>query len=808
MTWRTLFAASIIITAGVGSSGAQWTHRYPKMTGFAHHVYVEGYDFPTIAAGPTSPAVSPDTRTVAFSARGWIWLMDVSGRRARRLTAGAALDARPAWSPDGTRLAFVRDDTRDTAIVEAEIASRGERTLVDTPAADLDPAYSADGRWLFYSSAEAGDLDIWRLDRTTGLRERLTTDRGLELRPQPLPDGGSIVYTARQPGNDEVVRLDLATRARRVLSSAPIASLARPALDPAGRRLVVPMPEPHDWSLRLVELAGGPPIRLIGGTPITPAWGADGFIYYSHADDHQAFHLSRVPVGGGPASEVTPTSWEWGVPTARVMVETSWQGRTGTIPARVSVVDAMGHPALPDVGQAWFDGQNGTVFSYSPGALEFEVPAGPVRALATHGFEAPAAEATGRAEAGQPLRLRLELKRLIDMAARGWYSGDHHFHLNYGGPYVLTPRDLVPMARGEGLDVATPLVANLHTRFSDDQWFDWKRSELPLVAFGQEVRPHFLGHTGHIGIHTLFWPWFWGPGYPVYGRDDRPTAVALAHTRSEGGVSSYVHPVMIREPFPTGTAPAGLPLELVPDAMAGDVDTIEVACLWSDELGTTDAWYRLLDVGVPLAPSAGTDAMTNFFRTMAIGTTRVYVKVDGPLSFDRYLAGLKAGRSFVTTGPLLTFSADGVEPGGVVAGGSREVSWTLDVQSPLAFDTAEVLVNGVPVWHDTGVPSPGQRVYRGTAAIPAGGWMAARVYGGAARWPTMDSYPFAHTAPIWFGSVGSTDPAAARRAAGDLLRWMDVADKHLVDGYGDAPIPELRRLFADARQKLQALATR
>jgi TolB protein len=36
---------------------AQWTNRYPKMSGFSHHIYVEGYDFPTVAEGPTYPAV-------------------------------------------------------------------------------------------------------------------------------------------------------------------------------------------------------------------------------------------------------------------------------------------------------------------------------------------------------------------------------------------------------------------------------------------------------------------------------------------------------------------------------------------------------------------------------------------------------------------------------------------------------------------------------------------------------------------------------------------------------------------------------
>ena len=97
--------------------------------------------------------------------------------------------------------------------------------------------------------------------------------------------------------------------------------------------------------------------------------------------------------------------------------------------------------------------------------------------------------------------------------------------------------------------------------------------------------------------------------------------------------------------------PAVFRSSLISDAVLGDVDTIELACLWSDELGTAEAWYRLLNVGARVTPSAGTDAMVDFFRTMAVGTTRVYVRVPGQLTMERYLERLKAGRSFVSNGP-------------------------------------------------------------------------------------------------------------------------------------------------------------
>jgi TolB protein len=361
------------------------------------------------------------------------------------------------------------------------------------------------------------------------------------------------------------------------------------------------------------------------------------------------------------------------------------------------------------------------------------------------------------------------------------------------------------MMRGEDLDVATPLSANLHTRRIDEGYFAWTRREPPLIRFGQEVRSHFLGHTGHIGVTRLYWPWYWGPGYPVYGRDDRPNAGALQHTRKQGGVNAYVHPVTNRTPF-GDDRPRGIPLELVSDAVLGDVDTIELACLWSDELGTAEAWYRLLNVGARVTPSAGTDAMVDFFRTMAIGTTRVYVNVAPPMTMERYLDGLKAGRSFVTSGPLLHFRIADRGPGDVVqtaAGG--DLPWELHVATAVPFERVEILVNGEVIWKDDGLKEPGSATYRGSVRAPSGGWVAARVHGGATAWPAMDSYPFAHTAPIWIGEAGSTEPGAAARAAKDLLAALDVAEERIRRSYEGAEPTQLLGRIAKARQNLATL---
>jgi TolB protein len=799
----------VLVVAVLGTADAEFTHRYPKVAGYAHQIYLEGYDLPVLAAGPTDPAAAPDGRSVAIAARGWIWILDLSTREAWRLTRGAGIDSRPAWSPDGTRLALVRDDGRDTSVVAVDPATGAEEALVDTKAIDLDPVFAPDGRTLFYSSAESGDLDLWKLDVRSRTKKRLTSTAGLELRPQPLPDGERIVFLARQgDGTDQVVLMNLKDGKRRVLVQEWMASQSRPAVSLDGRTLAVSLPQDDGWTLSLRELAGGAPIRVApdAALPLAPAWSPDGaFVYFSEADNVQRFRLWRVAVAGGPVLDVSPRTWSWGEDTGELVLRTRRRGSAEAEAARVSVLDGNGHPAVPAERQCWFDSQNGLVYFYSEGVTTVEVPAGEVRITATRGVGTPAVTETRTVHAGERVSVDLELVPLWDPSAHGWYSGDHHWHLNYGGPYRLAPEDILPALRGEALDVATPLVASLNTRLIDAEWWGWQRltSGPPLVVFGQEVRSNFLGHVALLGMQSLFWPWFWGPDYPVYGADDRPNAEALAHARAEGGLGAYVHPVLEREPFRSDGV-HGLPLELVPDVVLGDVDTLDVACLWSDELGTSDLWYRLLNLGVALAPSAGTDAFPNLYRTMAIGATRVYVRVDGELTLATYLQALRAGRSFVTNGPLLRFVTQKARPGEVVAArAGRDLHWILTVASPIAVEKVEILVNGRVAWSADGLADPGQRIYRGHLQVPRAGWIAARVHGGAPQWPVMDSYPFAHTAPVWLDHVGSHDPTAAREAARELLRWLDTAKIALALGYHGAPIPKLQRRFAEARKRLE-----
>ena len=146
------------------------------------------------------------------------------------------------------------------------------------------------------------------------------------------------------------------------------------------------------------------------------------------------------------------------------------------------------------------------------------MPAGKVTVMLTKGLEYAAEErtATYAAGAGKTTPMTFTLRRLVDLPANGWYSGDVHVHMNYGGHYVVTPTTLAFQARGEDLHVVENLIVNKEERFPDIAWFTGKvdaaSDQTTLIYSGQEYHTSYWGHTGLLGItdHILL------PGYAAY----------------------------------------------------------------------------------------------------------------------------------------------------------------------------------------------------------------------------------------------------------------------------------------------------
>jgi hypothetical protein len=304
-----------------------------------------------------------------------------------------------------------------------------------------------------------------------------------------------------------------------------------------------------------------------------------------------------------------------------------------------------------------------------------------------------------------PVKLRLPLQRWVNMAARGWFSGDTHVH--------RTPAELPNVMQAEDLNVAFPLTYWVTKGFApptqgdkntdagvgdrlievDETHVFWPRNtEYEIFTIG--AKRHTLGAVFVLGHKTPF-----TNGAPPVShiaeqarregalldldKHDWPWSMALAPLL---GVDLYElannHHWRTEFAMTTWSTPAPEWMRLPNNGRSGN------ALDWT--LYTFQNYYALLNCGFRLRPTAGT---ANGVHPVPLGFGRVYVHLaahggggneaqtsdegspsrrapsaanSGGFNYDNWLKGLNEGRSFVTTGPMLLAELKPNEASGVV----------------------------------------------------------------------------------------------------------------------------------------------
>jgi TolB protein len=805
-------AVAMVWLSTTAPVSAQWTRRYPKVEPFAHQLYLEQEHLPILSSGPVYPAASPDGTTLAFAHQGWIWVLDLRSGVARRLTDASGVDARPRWSPDSKRIAFVRDGGSDTSIVIVALDG-SPLAQINTPAIDLDPEFTKDGKFLIYTSAKAGRLDLWRRNLETGSDEALTSGARVARSARALRDGRIVYQEAIGPAQVLRVRNADGTTGPVLFQQGWMAHL-NPDAHPGERAIVYGEGDGNMVRLAVMDIDQPAFPRWL--TPaneksLFPAWSADGSqIYYVLADAKQQFRLMVIGAAGGAPRQVPISGWEYGTPTGGLLIRTRNAARNSTsrsTPARVSITRADGHPVVNPAGPTFVDNQNGPVYFYTDGRTTLQLPEGKYRIVATHGpFSRPQAHEV-QVKARRTVAASLDITEIWDAQRAGFVSADHHVHLNGSGVTELELKDLLLPMQGEDLDFAAPMAWNQYNRFIDAHRIG-RQAEArdgTSAQVTQEVRSDYHGHVGMIGATKAFEPWFFGPMTPVYGNRDLHNGLVNPFAKAQGALATYVHPVDgDSDPF-ADLSKNELPHELVVDGVLSDGIGIELVCQWTSPIGTAHAWYRFLNIGRSMPATSGTDMMANFFRVPAIGTARAYVPATKARSgYASAVEQVRSGRGFVTTGPALLFTVDDKEPGGVVSQGSHH--WSIDLISIRPVGRVEIIVNGQVVQTLSGFAGEGRKRYSGEVTLPQGGWVAARAIGGETAWPIMSYTHFAHTQPVWIGRVGSTEATAARAAAKDLLKALSYSESKFTESYGAAVPPGLIARLTETRRRLSHIA--
>jgi TolB protein len=800
-----------LATAAPTAVTAQEREPVLKQVKVPHSYYWREMYVPQVTSGPSAVTWSPDGQELIYAMQGSLWRQRLGTTEARELTSGPRYDYQPDWSPDGRLVAYSSYDGDAIELRVLDLETGESRALLSNGAVNVEPRWSPDGtrlafvstvhegRWHIFTASVAGrGLDsLTRIteDRDSGLPRYYYSVFDHYLSPTWSPDGRELIFVSnrgRMYGTGGIWRMAAHSgTAARELHYEETTWKARPDWARDGRRVVYSGYHGRQWhQLWLLSAAGGDPIQLTYGEfdATAPRWSPDGrrIAYISNETGNTSLWVVAIP--GGRRSRVEARSRRYRDPVGRLAL-TLVDGASGRIvPARVSVHGPDGRTFAPNdawrhADEAFVRGPQRFEYGYfhSDGRDTITVPAGRVVIEVWRGPEYRVERREIDVGAGDVPSLRLALPRLADLPRRGWWGGDLHVHMNYGGAYRNTPAHLSLQARAEGLHVVENLIVNKEQRIPDIAY--WRPDPDPvstadfILAHGQEFHTGFWGHVGLIGLreHYLL------PDYASYPRTALESlypsnAIVADLGRAQGALMGYVHPFDFEPDL--SRLQGGLPYELPVDVALGKVDYIEVMG-YSTHLITSEIWYRLLNCGFRLPAGAGTDAFPNFASLRGPpGLVRVYARVNGPMEHRSWLSAVKSGRTFVTNAPLLEFTLSTPDGARYQIGdevrlqpGSHTLRARVALRSAVPIDHLELVGNGRVV---AAIPLRGERTNVDTTLslqVAESGWYVLRARADRPGLPVLDLYPFASTSPIYV-QVGG-EPVRSRPDAEYFLAWLD-----------------------------------
>ncbi len=163
------------------------------------------------------PAWSPDGSKIAYSDGDDLYVMDADGTDVTQVTTSPQPDMSPTWSPNGTQLAFHSLRNANYDVYKINVNGTGETRLTTDAAFDWQPDWSPDGTRIAFASTRAGGADDVYTMSTTGTGvTRLTAHPANDTSPAWSPDGSRIAYQSSRTGNMDVFTMAAADGSDRV----------------------------------------------------------------------------------------------------------------------------------------------------------------------------------------------------------------------------------------------------------------------------------------------------------------------------------------------------------------------------------------------------------------------------------------------------------------------------------------------------------------------------------------------------------------------------------------------------------------
>jgi hypothetical protein len=456
-------------------------------------------------------------------------------------------------------------------------------------------------------------------------------------------------------------------------------------------------------------------------------------------------------------------------------------------PARVELLDAEGHgyvaqDALPIDGDCvdraipadytleraiavmskqFVNPYSKTIQFYTVGKSVVSLPAGDYKLIVRKGPEYRLQERQLHVGVAETVNSVVRMSRWVDMPAQGWYSADDHLHI--ARPVKELNPFISKWMQAEDVHVANLLQFGLVRRFYNALQYAFGQEGMYregdyILATGQEnPRTHFRGHAIILGGKTAI---NFPEAYVIY-------QLFWEEAERQGALKGYAH-------FGIGRgAEYGLSIDL-PGHLLNFLEVLQF------EHGVYDVWYDTLNFGFRMTPTAGTDYPCG--GAGVPGRERFYTKLEGPLTYDAWLEGVRKGKTFVTNGPILEFQINGKgmgdevllkKPGSVVVEGSARFDSRHDI-----VDRLELIIDGEMVKSFPRIGEASEIRFQLPYEIIQTSWVALRATGGKTDEPVGPYAPFfgpsslAHTAPIYV-TIQGTPPLQAQPTAKGLARkWL------------------------------------
>jgi Tol biopolymer transport system component len=279
---------------------------------------------PPLVVARTLPSITYMGRDIDQSWR--VYVMDADGSNVAVLSPDGLDDTAPTWSPDGKKIAFVsqRDGNREIYVMEADCFDQPEGCAQNAvnvtrhPADDWTPAWSPDGSQLAFSSLRDGGWEIYVVD-TVCLEapetcrdnlQQITSDGNLNISPVWSPDGSRFAFNSKAAGNWDIYIMNTDGSDLRQVTTAPENDLS-PAWSPDGTKIAFETNRDGTVEIYVVDIDGASPPQNITNYSIAndhgPTWSPDGqlIVFYSNREGN--WDIFSITLDGEIINNLTQT---------------------------------------------------------------------------------------------------------------------------------------------------------------------------------------------------------------------------------------------------------------------------------------------------------------------------------------------------------------------------------------------------------------------------------------------------------------------------------------------------------------------